>query len=212
MENFFTVTSPKNPKISVQVAPGHFATSSAHRSHYIDIFDIKSSSTVARHAARELALPYLANTLVDVIVCMDGTEILAAYLADELLQAGMGVINADSEICIVTPMIGTDGHYIFHQSVHEKIRNKKAVIVAASMSTGASVKNVIECLAYYGCTLTGISAVFTAVPELDGREIHALFSTNEIPDFKYCVPAECEMCRDGRKLDAIFNSEGYTTL
>ena len=55
MENFFTVTSEKNSKITVQVAAGHFATSSAHRSHYIDIFDLKSKSSAAREAARVLA-------------------------------------------------------------------------------------------------------------------------------------------------------------
>jgi len=212
MKNFFTVKSQKNPKISVQVAAGHFATSSAHRSHYIDIFDLKSSSSVARLAARELAVPYLANTIVDVIVYMDGTEILAAYLADELLQAGSGVINAGSEIYIVTPMIRADGHYVFHQSVQEKILNKHVVLMVASMSTGATANQVIECLSYYSCKLVGISAVFTAVQKVEGREIHALFSTEEIPDYRFCPPAECTMCKDGKKLDAVFNSEGYTEL
>jgi len=212
MEKFFTITSAKNPKIAVRVAAGHFASSSAHRNHYIDIFDLKSSSSVAREAARELAAPYLANTIVDVIVYMDGTEILAAYLADELLQAGYGVINEGSEIYIVTPMIRADGHFIFHQSVQEKIVNKNVVLVVASMSTGATANNVLECLSYYGCKLAGISAVFSAVPEVNGREIHALFSIADIPDYRFCVPSECEMCKEGRKLDAVFNSEGYTEL
>ncbi|MCL2879036.1 MAG: phosphoribosyltransferase [Treponema sp.] len=212
MEKFFTVTSNKNPKISVHVAPGHFATGSAHRSHYIDIFEIKSSSSVARNAAREMAIPYLANTLVDVIVYMDGTEILAAYLADELLQSNSGVINPDSEIHIVTPMISADGHFIFYQNVQEMIQNKNVLLVVASMSTGATARCVLNCLEYYGATITGISAVFTAVPEIDGKEIHALFSTEDIPDYRYCIPSECEMCREGKKLDAVFTSEGYTEL
>ena len=212
MKDFFTVTSRKNPKVSIRVAAGHFATSSAHRSHYIDIFDLKSSSSVAREAARELSVPYLANTIVDVIVYMDGTEVLAAYLADELLQAGYGVINEGSEIYIVTPMIRADGHFIFHQSVREKITNKNVVLMVASMSTGATANSVLECLSYYGCNLVGISAVFSAVPEVNGREIHALFSTGEIPDYRFTSPSECQMCKEGRKLDAVFNSEGYTEL
>jgi len=212
MKNILTISSPKNPKISVQIAAGHFATSSAHRSHYIDIFELKSSSTAARHAARELAMPYLANTIIDVIVYMDGTEILAAYLADELLQAGSGVINEDSEILIVAPMIRADGHFIFHQSVHEKIRNKNVLLIVASMSTGATVDNVLDCLNYYDCKLAGISAVFSAVSEYKGKEIHALFSTKDIPDYCFCVPSECEMCGKGLKIDAVFNSEGYTEL
>ena len=212
MKNFFTIVSEKNPKISVQVAEGHFATSSAHRSHYIDIFDLKSSSSVARHAAHEMSAPYLANAIVDVIVYMDGTEILAAYLADELLQAGYGVVNEGGEILILTPMIRADGRFIFHQSVREKIVDKNVVLMVASMSTGATASGVLECMSYYGCNLVGISAVFSAVPEVNGHKIHSLFSTNEIPDYRFCSPSECEMCKEGRKLDAVFNSEGYTEL
>jgi len=212
MKNFFTVTSQKSPNLSVQVAAGHFATSSAHRSHYIDIFDLKSSSSVAREAARELSIPYLANTIVDVIVYMDGTEILAAYLADELLQAGSGVINEGSEIYIVTPMIRADGRFIFHQSVQERIVYKNVVLVVASMSTGATADKVLDCLSYYGCKLVGISAVFSAVRNVNGREINSLFTKEDIPDYRFCVPSECEMCKEGRKLDAVFNSEGYTEL
>ena len=143
---------------------------------------------------------------------MDGTEILAAYMADELLQPGSGVMNEGGEIFIVTPMIRADGHYIFHQSVHERIRNKNVVLMVASMSTGATVNQVLECLSYYSCKLVGISAVFSAVPEAEGRVIHSLFSTDEIPDYRFCIPSECEMCKAGRKLDAVFNSEGYTEL
>ena len=212
MDNFIKVTSPANPKISVQVVPGHFATRSAHRSHYIDIFDLKSSSTVAKEAARQMAIPYRANIIVDVIVYMDGTEVLAAYLANELLKAGSGVINADSEIYIITPMIRPDGLFIFPQSVHKKILNKNVVLMVASMSTGATAQRVLECLSYYGCHLVGISAVFSAVPEAGVRQIHSLFTREDIPDYNFYAPPECEMCREGRKIDAVFNSEGYTEL
>ena len=212
MENFYTVTSKNNPKVSVQVASGHFATSSAHRSHYIDIFDLKSSSSMAREAARVMAVPYLANTIIDVIVYMDGTEILAAYLANELLQTGLGVINRGGEIYIITPMIRADGRFIFHQSVQEKIINKNVLLIVASMSTGATANSVLECMDYYSCKLAGISAIFSAVPSIDGHVINALFSTDEIPEYRYYTPSECIMCKEGRKLDAVFNSEGYTKL
>jgi len=212
MQKFFTVESGKNPKITVQVAAGHFATSSAHRSHFIDILELKSSSSIARQAAREMSAPYLTNTIVDVIVHMDGTEVLAAYLADELLQPGSGVMNEGGEILILAPMSRADGKFIFHQSVQEKILNKNVILIVASMSTGATADRVLECLSYYGCNLVGISAVFSAVPEVHGRKIHSLFSIEDIPDYRFCAPSECEMCKEGRKLDAVFNSEGYTEL
>ena len=211
-DSVITVVSRYNPKLSVQVTLGHFATNSAHRSHYIDIFELMSSSSVAREAARELAVPYLSSTEVDVIVYMDGTEILAAYLADQLLQAGLAVMNEGEEILLVTPMTGADGRFIFHQSVREKIRGKNVVLMVASMSTGATADQVLECLSYYGCKLAGISAVFSVLPQVGGREIHSLFDCEDIPDYHFCKPSECVMCREGKKIDAIINSDGYTKL
>jgi orotate phosphoribosyltransferase len=67
-----------------------------------------------------------------------------------------------------------------------------------------------ECLAYYGCKLAGISAVFSVSSEFDGREIHSLFDCADIPDYHFCKPSECNMCREGKKIDAIISSEGYT--
>jgi orotate phosphoribosyltransferase len=209
-DTFFTVSSQKNPKITVRVVAGHFATNSAHRSHYIDIFDLMSSASAARDAARELAVPYRANTFVDAIVYMDNTEILAAFLADELLQAGMSVMNEGGEILLLTPMVSSDGHFIFHQNVREKIKNRNVVLMVASLSTGATVNQMRECLSYYGCKLVGISAIFSVYSELDGMGIHSLFDCADIPDYHFYNPSECGMCQEGMKIDAIISSEGYT--
>ncbi|MDR1174726.1 MAG: phosphoribosyltransferase [Treponema sp.] len=209
-DEFFTIASQKNPRITVRVAAGHFATNSAHRSHYIDIFDLMAGASAARAAARELAVPYRTSTLVDAIVYMDNTEILAAFLADELLQAGMSVMNEGSEILLLTPMVSADGHFIFHRNVQEKIKNKNVVLMVASLSTGATANRMLECLSYYGCKPVGISAVFSVYPELDGREIHSLFDCADIPDYHFYQPSECKMCREGMKIDAIISSEGYT--
>jgi orotate phosphoribosyltransferase len=218
MDNtFFKVSSQKNPKIAMRVFEGHFATNSAHRSHYIDIFDLMTSASIAREVARELAVPYRANTPVDAIVYMDKTEILAAYMADELLQSGLGMLNEGSEILLVTPKLHTDGHFIFHQNVQERIKGKNVVLLVASLSTGATADQMLECLAYYGCKLVGISAIFSAYPEIegwnpevDGKEIHSLFDSADIPNYHFYKPAECRMCQDGIKVDAIISSEGYT--
>jgi orotate phosphoribosyltransferase len=213
----FTVSSQKNPKIAIRVVDGHFATGSAHRSQYIDLFDLMSSAAAAREAARELVVPYRTNVPVDAIVYMDNTEILAAFMADELLQAGMSVMNEDSEILLFTPKVSSDSHFIFHQNVQERIKNKNVVLLVASLSTGATADQMLECLSYYDCKLVGISAVFSAYPEIegwdpevDGREIHSLFDCADIPNYHFCKPAKCKMCQDGMKIDAIISSEGYT--
>ncbi|MCL2814101.1 MAG: hypothetical protein FWD23_05825 [Oscillospiraceae bacterium] len=209
---FFKVSSQKNPLITINAAPGHFATGSSHISHYIDISALKSSASVAKNAARELAVPYLTNTLVNVIIYMEGTEIIAAYLADELLQAGPGVINDGGEIYVITPISSSTGHFIFHENVQEKIFNKNILLIVASTSTGATINRAVECLAYYGGRLVGISAIFSAIPEIEGWKVHSLFTCDDIPAYKFYKPFECEMCEKGRKLDAIINSEGYTKI
>jgi orotate phosphoribosyltransferase len=213
MENkFFTVSSHENSKITIEVVAGHFATDSSHRNHYIDITELKSSSSAAKSAARQLAVPYLSNTDIDVIVCMDGTEILAAYLADELLQAGVGVVNEGTDIHLVTPIPASDGHFIFHENVQKMIAGANIVLMVASMTAGATVSRVLECLEYYKCKLAGISAVFSTSPEVDGRKVHSLFTLEDIPGYRFFKPSECEMCKEGKKLDAFMNSEGYTHL
>lgn len=82
--------------------------------------------------------------------------------------------------------------------------------MVASMTAGATVNRVLECLEYYGCKLAGISAVFSIAPEVDGREINSLFTNDDIPDYHFYKPSECEMCKEGRKIDAYMNSDGYT--
>ena len=213
MENiFFNVSSRNSPKITIQVAEGHFVTGNTHISHYIDISELKSGSSIAKEVARELAIPYLANTMVDVIIYMDGTEVLAAYLADELLQAGVNVMNEGREIYIITPMRSADGKFIFHENVQKKILNKNVVLMVASLSTGATANAVLECLNYYGCELVGISAVFSAVPAVSGRKVHALFTNEDVPNYRFFYPSQCLLCQEGKKIDAITNSEGYTAL
>jgi len=212
-KRFFTVSSHRNSLVTIQAAEGHFATGSSHISHYIDISELKSSASIAKEAARELAIPYLTNTIVDVIVYMEGTEIIAAYLADDLLNSGgIGVMNADDEIHVVTPMSGAGGHFIFHENVQKKIMNKNILLFVATMSTGATINRAVECLTYYGGKLVGISAIFSAVSEIDGWKIHSLFTREDIPGYKFYRPFECEICKSGNKLDAIINSEGYTKI
>ena len=211
-QRFFTVASRKNPMIKIKAATGHFATGSSHISHYIDISELKSSAAAAKDAARALAEPFISSAAVDVIVCTEGTEIIAAYLADELLRSGPGVVNTGGQIYVLTPMHTGNGSFIFHQNVQEKISGKNALILVATMSTGSTVNRAAECLSYYGGNLVGISAVFSAFPEIAGWEVHSLFTCDDIPGYRFYKPSECGMCEEGLKLDAIINSEGYTKI
>ena len=93
------IVSKTNNRISIRVMPGHFATNHSHVNHYVDMTAIKTSAKMAKEAAAELGAEF-TNTYVDTVICMEGTEILGAFLADRLSQGG---INQGKDINVVTP-------------------------------------------------------------------------------------------------------------
>jgi len=208
----FTVSLAKNPLISIKVIPGHFTTSNAHSNNYLDVNSLKWSALIARDVAREMAIPYKTTTLVDTIVCMEKTEVIGAYLAEELFQDGPAVINSENEIHVVTPTNNVNGNLVFQDSVIGWISNKKILLLVASISSGRTVTSALECLTYYGGILAGISAIYLTSREVLGHDINTLFTSDDIPGYKLFIPGECELCKAGVKLDALVNSEGYTKI
>ena len=209
--NGFEISLAKNPAITVNVIPGHFTTSNVHINYFIDVWELKSNALIAREVARELAIPYLASTLIDTIVCMERTVVIGAYLAEELQREGTAVMNSGGEIHVVSPLSNTNGNLIFQDNAIEWIRNKNILLLVASISSGGTIKSTVECIAYYGGRLAGISSLFFSPEEFE-YDVHALFTSADIPGYRVSNTADCEMCKAGRKLDAIISSEGYTRI
>ena len=78
--NTFKVQSTSSNLISLNVTPGHYATSSSHINYYIDMSEIKHSMAMSREAARSIAYQF-SSTSIDTLLCMEGTEYIGAYLA-----------------------------------------------------------------------------------------------------------------------------------
>lgn len=208
----FIIESPNNKLITLDVIPGHFATGNSHLNYYLNMSRMKTNALVARDVAREMAIPYLTNTDVDTIICMEDTEVIGGYFAEELMENGSMVINSEQEIHVIRPSIATNGHLIFQQSSQKLVYNKNIVLLISSVSSGTTILRALECIMYYGGNLVGISSIFSAKSKVAGHEINSIFSSDDIPDYEVSKPSECMKCKEKQKIDALVNHDGYTML
>ena len=56
------------------------------------------------------------STVVDTIVCMDGTEVVGAYLAQEFEKRGFRNTNLHDTIYVVTPEYNANNQLIFRDN------------------------------------------------------------------------------------------------
>ena len=207
-ERMQTIQSRKNKKVCIGVIPGHYATNHSHVNYYVAMTSIKTSLKMAKEAAAELGNTY-TGTHIDTIICLEGTEILGAFLADYLAQGG---INSGADINVVTPELNAVNQMIFRDNTQTKIWGKRVLLLISSASTGKSINRAIDCLQYYNGKLVGIGSIFSAIKESNGIEIHALFTEKDLPNYENYAASECPMCKAGQKVDALINSFGYSKL
>ena len=147
-QNYAKINSSINPNATIRVIQGHFATTHSHINHYVDMTILKSRCSEAQAAAQVLARPYSTSTYVDTIICMDGCEVIGAYLADYLNNAGVMSINKHNTMYIVSPEIHTGGQLIFRDNIQPMIKGKHVLVLAASVTTGYTVEGGIEAVQY----------------------------------------------------------------
>ena len=76
-----------------------------------------------------------------------------------------------------------------------------------------SLKNVqIDAIHYYGGRVAGVSAIFSAANKVYDFPINALFTTADIPDYHTYSPSSCNLCKEGKPVDAIVNGYGYSRV
>lgn len=206
------IYAPMNKKIALKVIPGHFATGNSHINQYIDLTTMKSRQNEAAEAARVLAKQYITSTVVDTIVCLEGCEVIGAYLANELTTAGIMSMNAHQTIYIITPVLNTNGQMIFRENNQSAVYNKHIVLLAGSATTGDTLKKSIDCIKYYGGQIAGISAIFSAVDKVDNIPVNSIFRKKDLPDYMSYAIDECPMCNAKQRLEAIVNGYGYMKL
>ena len=201
-----------NTALTLKTHYGHFATNHSHINYYMDMTTLKVRHTDASNIARAMANEYVSTTVVDTIICMDGTEIIGAYLAQELTSAGIMSMNSHTSIYIITPEYNSNGQLIFRDNIQPMVKDKHVLLLLASSTTGKTIAKSLECIEYYGGIINGISAIFSAQKTICGHYIHSIFSKKDLPDYINSPPKECPLCKQGKKIDAIVNSYGYSKL
>ena len=204
--------STKRQNLHLKVAKGHFATNHSHINYYIDVTTQKTRLSEAQAVASELVSYYSNSTIVDSILCLDGTQVIGTCLAEELTRGGFVSINAHKTIYVLTPEHTTGSQLIFRDSLLSAVQGKNVLILAASVTTGYTAKSAIEAINYYGGRVAGIASVFATVPECMGYEVHSVFDPRDLQDYESHQSHECPMCKAGRKIDALVNSFGYSKI
>lgn len=211
-ESTIKIQSKSSPSVILKVIPGHFATNHSHINYYIDMTTLKTRQNEAAAVAKNFVSDYIHNTVVDTIVCMDGCEVIGAYLADELSRAGIHSMNTHKTIYIVSPEYNANGQMIFRDNNQSMITNKNILLLLASATTGKTIRRSLECINYYRGRVQGISAIFSAVNSINGIQIHSIFHSDDVPDYATYPYTDCPFCRANQKLDALVNSYGYSRI
>ena len=202
----------KRKNLYLRVARGHFATANCHSNYYIDVVAQQSRLNDAQAVAEELRSYFYQNTIVDTIVCLDGTEVIGACLAEQLSKADFINMNAHKSMYVVTPEVTNGGQIIFRDNIVPMIQGKNVLILAVSVSSGKTVSNAVEAVKYYGGIVSGIGAIFSTADQIAGIPVHSAFDPNDLPDYHNYPSNECPMCKAGVKLDALINCHGFSKL
>jgi orotate phosphoribosyltransferase len=149
---------------------------------------------------------------IDTIICMDGCEVIGAYLAEELTKAGLQSGTQHKSFYVVTPEFDNRGQMVVRQNIKDMIKGRNVLVVLASAMSGRTITKAIGTILAYGGKVTGLSVIFGNVDEVDGYPVYSVFSHEDLPNFTLSQPEDCPDCKAGKKLDAVVNSYGYEML
>ena len=196
--------------VPFRVACGHFATNHSHINYYVDLSYHKTRLSEAKAVAKQLA-PYYRETPVDTILCLDGTAVIGTCLAHELINA-MRSVNERRDIYVLEPEYNANSQIIFRDNAQPLIREKHVLVLMASVTTGYTANRSIEAIGYYGGQVSGVCALFSAVDEAAGFPVRSVYNLSDLPDYASYDYRDCPYCKAGRRLDALVNSFGYSSL
>lgn len=209
--NMQKIFSKADSRIALKVYTGHFATPHSHITRYLDMTTLKSRSSEAAAVAETLAQKYTAHTIVDTIVCLDNTDVIGAYLAQELTRSGVISMNAHQTIYVIKPEFA-GGQVLFRENYKPMLEGKNVFILMGTATTGESLEACVDSAIYYGGRITGIAAIFSAINKIAGMQVESIFNIQDVPNYASYKPCDCPMCKKHQKIDALINGYGFSKL
>lgn len=209
--NTFKYETKRN-NLFLRVARGHFATSNCHSNYYIDVVAQKTRVSEANAVAEELSSNFYHTTIVDTILCLDGTEVIGTCLANNLTKSDFVNMNAHKSIYVVTPESTNTNQLLFRDNIIPMISGKNVLILAVSVSSGRTVEAAVDAVKYYGGKVTCISAIFSTAQKCCDLPVYSVFNPNDLHDYHTYPSHQCPMCKEGKKIDALINCHGFSKL
>lgn len=198
--------------IILRAIPGHFVTSHSHINYYADMTGLKTRRSEAAAVGKALVQRLPGDTIVDTICCLDGCEVIGAYVAEELEKGNFPCMNLHQTVYVVTPELNMNNQMIFRDNLITAIQNKNIILLLATTTTGKTLRRSLECIEYYGGHVQEIFSVFSAVNSINGIKVNSVFDTSDLPGYQAYSPHNCPLCKAGQKLDAMVNGYGYSKL
>ena len=198
--------------VTLRVAQGHFATRNSHTNYFIDVTRQQSCLQEADAVAQQLAQRLASSTMVDTILCMDGTRVIGACLARKLTESSYNSINSGKEIYLLRENVSAGGKLIFRENARFMLEGKNVLLLLASITTGSTVEKGMRCVQYYGGSVAGVASIYSHLKEVSGTPVVSLFDTEDLPGYASYPQQDCPLCREGKEVDAIIDKYGYEKL
>ena len=166
----------------------------------------------AKEAAKVLYSRMPKTEYVDTIVCMDGTEVIGAFLSQEIENGGVLSTNRHETTYVVSPEINNNNQMLFRDNNKGAIAGKHVVLLLATTTTGETIRRSLECIRYYGGIVEWVASVFSTIDSVDGVQVEALFDKNDVTGYEAYSAHDCPFCKKGQKIEAMVNGFGYSKL
>ena len=149
--------------------------------YYVDMTGLKTRRSEAAAVAKAFVQRFPMDTSIDTIVCMDGSEVIGAYIAEELEKGNFPNQNMHQTVYVVTPEFNINNQMLFRDNLVSAIKGKNVILLLATSTTGLTISRSMECIDYYGGNVVHICSVFSAIDNITGKKVESIFTTDDVP-------------------------------